>query len=144
MGPSCPNCGKSEFRYRALLSVHPSPGEMSPTLITCPSCGSNLRVTAKSRLLGAATFLSLVIASAMLLATLPMTLMEWQFLTAILSVMAAYYFAIWPLIVRLKPWSEFQYWLPKSRLVGYSVYLLLPLGIMALALYLAVKFKVGM
>jgi hypothetical protein len=73
-----------------------------------------------------------------------MALTEWQFLVAILSVMAAYYFAIWPLIVRLKPWSDFHYWLPQSRLVGYSVYLLLPVGIVVLALYLAVKFKVGM
>lgn len=88
--------------------------------------------------------MGLVIASAMLLAALPMTLQEWQFLVAILSVMAAYYFAVWPLVVRLKPWSDFQYWLPKSRLVGYSVYLLLPLGITALALYIAAKFKVGM
>jgi hypothetical protein len=55
-----------------------------------------------------------------------------------LGLMAGYYFGLWPIAVRLKPWSEFHYWLPKSRLVGYSVYLLLPVALLALLLYAAI------
>ncbi len=67
----------------------------------------------------------------------------WQVLLLAFGTLAAYYFAIWPVAVRLKPWTPFQYWLPKSRLVGYSVYLLAPVALMVLLFYLAVRFGVG-
>ncbi len=72
------------------------------------------------------------------------SLREWQVTFLAFSTIAVYYFAVWPAIVRLKPWTPFQYWLPKSRFIGYFVYLLLPLGILVLLFFLAVKFKVGL
>jgi hypothetical protein len=134
---------KSEFPYRALLSAHPYFGEFSPARITCPSCGTALRVTNKSRLLGGVVFVSLMCAI-LLLAQSGIHLRKWQALLVVLGIIAAYYFAFWPVAVRLKPWTPFHYWLPKSRLLGYSVYLLLPVALMALFLYLATKFEVGM
>jgi hypothetical protein len=131
---------KSEFRYGALLSLHPYPGEFSPARITCPSCGMALRVTAKSRLAGAGILFGAVVGCALLLARSSIHLREWQVMLVMLGIFATYYFAFWPVAVRLKPWSQYQYWLPKSRLVGYSVYLLIPVALMALLLYLAIKF----
>jgi len=144
MGPSCPQCKESDFSYRALLSVHPYFGEFRPARITCPSCGAALRVTVKSRLLSATVVLLLVIASGVLLVKAGNHLYRWQILIVVAGILAFYYLAIWPLVVQLTPWTDFQYWLPKSRLVGYSVYLLLPVAAIALFLYLAVKFGLGM
>ena len=144
MGPSCPQCKESDFSYRALLSVHPYFGEFSPARIICPSCGATLRVTAKARLLSATLFLFLVFATGVLLAKAGSQLHGWQLFIVVAGVLAFYSLAIWPLFVRLKPWSAFQYWLPKSRLVGYSVYLLLPVATIVLLLYLATKFGFGM
>ena len=70
---------------------------------------------------------------------LPHPLQKWQLMLVTLGYMTSYYFGFWPLALRLKPWSEFQYWLPESRLVGYSVYLLLPVALMALLLYAAIR-----
>jgi len=98
----------------------------------------------KSRLLSATVVLLLVIASGVLLVKAGNHLYRWQILIVVAGILAFYYLAIWPLVVQLTPWTDFQYWLPKSRLVGYSVYLLLPVAAIALFLYLAVKFGLGM
>ena len=138
MGPSCPRCHKARFSYRALLGVHPYPGESSPIRIACPSCGEVLRVTAKSRFLGAAVVVSILPLLIVVTRLLLSPLHKWQLMLVALGLMAGYYFGLWPIAVRLKRWSEFQYWLPKSRLVGYSVYLLLPVALLALLLYAAI------
>ncbi len=139
MRPSCPRCLRSEFPYRALLSIHPGAGESSPYRITCPSCGTELRVTAKSRLFAAVAVVGSLIGCMFLLGLLPVQLRKWEAVAVAIAVLAGYYFAVWPRVVRLKPWSPFQYWLPKSRLTGYTVYLLIPVAIMAFLLYLAIK-----
>jgi CXXC-20-CXXC protein len=143
MGPSCPRCKKSEFSYREVLSVHPYPGEFSPARIKCPSCGMTSRVTAKSRLVSAGVLLALL-AFLVLLSQTGIHLHEWQVLLLAFGTIAVYYFALWPRAVRLKPWTPFQYWLPKSRLVGYSVYLVAPVTLIVLLFYLAVRFGAGM
>ena len=143
MRASCPRCMKSEFSYRALLSAHPYFGEFSPTRITCPSCGVPLRVTARSRFLAAGAVVGSLIACMLLLGLLPIQLHKWQVILVALGVVTAYYFMVWPTIVRLKPWTPFQYWLPKSRLIGYFVYLVIPVALMASLLFLAVKFGAG-
>jgi hypothetical protein len=134
---------KSGFSYRALLSTHPYFGEFSPTRITCPSCGVALRVTAKSRLLAAGAIVGSLIGCMFLLGRLPVHLHKWQVFLAALGIFTAYYFIVWPAIIRLKPWTPFQYWLPKSRLIGYFVYLVIPVALMASLLSLAIKFEVG-
>ena len=144
MWPSCPQCNKSDFSYRALLSVHPYPFEFTPASITCPSCGAALRVTTKSRFLIFALAMILVPAPFYLLARWRVDLQEGQFPFVAIGIIVFYYLAIWPFVVRFKPWSAFQHWLPKSRLVGYSVYLLLPVATIALLMYLAAKLRVGM
>jgi len=142
MGPSCPRCRNSNFSYRALLSVHPSFGEFSPARINCPACGLALRVTARSRLEGAGGVVISLIGVMVLLGRAHAR--EWLGIVAATSILAAYYFVFWPIIVRLKPWTPFQYWLPKSRIVGYSLYLLAPVALMILLFYLGVLFGWGM
>jgi CXXC-20-CXXC protein len=144
MGPSCPQCKKSDFSYRELLSVHPYPGEFSPARITCPSCGAALRVTANSRLVAVTLILIFGIAPVFLLAWAGLDLSKWQIILFVLALLAIYNLAIWPHVVRLKPWTEWQYWLPKSRLVGYTVYLLLPIATIAFLIFLAARFGLGM
>jgi hypothetical protein len=144
MAASCPTCNKSEFSYRALRSVHPYPGEFGPASIACPSCGSDVRVTAKSRLVAAILMFVFATAPSLLMLWAGLHLHTWQIVIVAMGGIAIYYYAIWPLVVRLKPWSEFQYWLPKSRLIGYSVYLFLPVATIVLLVYLAAKFELGM
>lgn len=139
MRASCPRCMKSEFSYRALRSAHPYFGEFSPTRLNCPSCGVSLRITAKSRFLAAGAIVGSLIACTLLLGLLPVHLHRWQVILVASGVVAVHYFMVWPAIVRLKPWTPFQYWLPKSRLVGYFVYLAVPVALMASLLFLAVK-----
>lgn len=144
MGPPCPQCKKSDFSYRELLSVHPYPGEFNPARITCPSCRAASRVTAKSRLLAVALILFLAIVPVLLLARAGLDLAKWQIILVVIAFLAFYNVAIWPQIVRLKPWTEWRYWLPKSRLIGYTVYLLLPIAAIALLIFLAAKLGLGM
>ncbi len=49
-----------------------------------------------------------------------------------------------PVIVKAKKYHQRQYWLPKNRLLGYFVYLVIPVGVIVLALALAIHFEVGM
>ncbi len=144
MGPNCPTCKKSEFSYRAVRSLHPFVAEFQPTSIQCPSCGDVSRITTKSRMAAAFLVLAFTIAPPAVMLWLQANASGWLFVISGFAGLAFYYFAIWPFIVRLKPWSEWQYWLPKSRLVAYSVYLLLPVGTLVLMVYLAAKFELGM
>lgn len=139
MRASCPRCMKSKFSYRALLSAHPYFGEFNPTRINCPSCGVPLRITATSRFLAAGAVVGSLIACMLLLGLLPVHLHKWQFILVALGVVAVYYFMVWPTIVRFKPWTPFHYWLPSSRLVGYFVYLVIPVALLASILFLAVN-----
>ena len=142
MGPSCPRCEKSEFSYQALLDVHPYRFELSPARITCPACGLVSRVTSKSRVFAAFILIGLFV-SCFLIVGMWISLQKWQMAVLGIICVVLYYFAIWPAMVRLKPWTEFHVWQPKNRLLGYFVFLL-PAALVALGFYLAVQFKIGM
>src|SRR5262245_25213500 len=143
MGPRCPYCHQSQFTYRALVGVHPA-AHVIPEKIVCPSCHAELRVTAMSRLTGGIAFFATMVTIALLPSTMETRWETWELLLAISAGFILYSFE-WVFIVRLKPWTpHFQYWLPKSRVVGYSVYLLVPVAVIALILYLAVHFRWGL
>lgn len=145
MGPRCPKCHASSFTYRALIDVHPW-NDISdmPAKITCPSCHEALRVTATSRLWGGIAFVVIMFGIGLTPAATRMTWTTWG---VVLAVLAGFflYSIVWASIVQLKPWTpRLQYWLPKSRVLGYSVYLMIPLAVIALLLYLAMYFRWGM
>jgi hypothetical protein len=143
MGPQCPKCHRADFSFRALLVVHPYPGEFSPALIRCPSCGAELRVTAKSRLASAVVCLGILAGLAVLAAKTGVSLDGGAFVALLVAWVGLYAMA-WLYIVRLKPWTPWQYWLPESRVVGYSVYLGLPVALLVALIGLAVHFKWGL
>lgn len=143
MGPHCPQCHRSEFSFRSLHSVHPYPGEFSPARIVCPSCHAALRVTAMSRLISAIVCLSILAGLVVLALTAGASFQGWRVAPLAVAGVAVYSIA-WTYIVRLKPWTPFQYWLPKSRVVGYAVYLGIPVAAIVFVLTLAVHFRWGM
>lgn len=48
-----------------------------------------------------------------------------------------------PSIVKAKKYEIREYWLPKNRLLGYFVYLIVPVLVVVLAIAIAIHFKVG-
>jgi hypothetical protein len=143
MGPRCPHCHRSEFSFRAFQSVHPYPGEFSPARIVCPSCRAALRVTAMSRVASAFVCLGILGGLVALALKIGVSFQGWRVVPLLVAWVAPYLIA-WIYIVRLKPWTPFQYWLPKSRVIGYTVYLGVPVAAIFLVLTLAVHFKWGM
>lgn len=117
---------------------------MQPGSITCPNCGKRLRITRGSRLLFVFLLLSSVIATAVVCAKYTMGLAEPFFLAITASVAALIYLVVWPCVIRVEKWASFRYWLPKSRLVGYTVYLLLPILFLVGLFSIAVTIKWGM
>lgn len=143
MGPQCPACHQSAFPFRALLSVHPYFGEFSPAQIVCPSCGAALRVTALSRVGGPLSAVGLLAGICALCMYVGVDLTGWRLLLMGVAWIPLYSMA-WTRIVRLKPWTPFHYWLPKTRVVGYTVYLLIPVAVIVFVFWLGVRFKWGM
>ena len=143
MRPQCPMCHQSAFSFRALQSVHPYPGEFSPAKIICPSCQATLRVTTISRVIGAFAFLGILVSSLALFSYLGIESRGWL-LILLLVTAPVLYMSAWTHIVRLKAWTPWQYWLPESRLVGYTVCLLIPVAVIVLLFYLGVHFGWGM
>jgi hypothetical protein len=133
----CPICGKSGFRYTTLLNAWPG-REWSPQVICCPDCGAELRLTTRAR--WAAVLLMFVPAGALILWRPGTTI----FMGALALAWAISFFIAWPRIVSFQKWSPFKVWLPKGRIVGYTVYLLLPLVIMFGLLWLGAMNGWGM
>lgn len=67
-------------------------------------------------------------------------------LNKLFSVVAA--LILWPLtfplIVKAKKYRAREYWLPRRRALGYLVYLVVPVGVIVIALAAAIHFRVGM
>jgi len=81
---------------------------------------------------------------AVILTLVPVTGVHgWHFVPLLIVGFMLYSIA-WPSIVRLKPWTPWRYWLPKSRLLGYTVYLVIPVATMIFVIFLAAHFKWGM
>jgi hypothetical protein len=49
-----------------------------------------------------------------------------------------------PVIIKTRKYEQRQYWLPKSRALGYLIYLVVPVSIVVLTLTAAIYFEVGM
>lgn len=103
MKPPCPWCTKPGYSYRALLSVHPYRGEVSPASITCANCGEDSRITATSRLLAIVFAVATALGPLLLLAMAGADLPVWQIALVPIVGLAFYYFVIWPVVLRLKP-----------------------------------------
>jgi predicted RNA-binding Zn-ribbon protein involved in translation (DUF1610 family) len=125
MNAVCPHCGKYHLTYLNALSLASQGAWNFP--LTCPQCGRLIKVSASSRavyvlcfLIGAAAFIVIMLEFN---TGKPSSL---QYVVAALPFFAACFGA--PLVVaNFEFWHPTRYWLPKSRLLAYTVYLVVPL-----------------
>jgi hypothetical protein len=137
---TCPNCGCSKFPYTLLLTSYSARGWGRP--IKCPSCKHTLQVSVISKLAAGLALLILPFAGIVLVSHESHSVVVGDSIG--ISMAALSMFLIAPTIVRFKPFAPYRVWLPKSRVVGYSVYLLLPVALMVLLFAIAVHYRWGM
>ena len=129
MNLSCPICKKYEFTYGEILHMSPGGHEFSPNRLDCGGCNARLRITRKSRLLFIAIFFVSLIGNIFGMNAIFPKASKVLLLISMVSVITCVYFIIWPRIVESEYWAPYKYWLPKSRLLGYTVYLVLPISV---------------
>ena len=129
---SCPHCNKN-MKMLDVLGMD----NWRPT--ACGHCNKNCMATDRSLFLWFFVFL----VTTGLLVYVATSEIE---LNKLFSAVVA--FIIWlitfPLIVKAKKYRVRQYWLPKSRALGYLVYLVVPVGVIVMVLATAIHFQVGM
>ena len=127
-----------------MLSLSPGPIELQPICFKCPVCNGEFRITWGSRV-AFFTWLTILLVGAVVWSTyLAPEISDIWLLALPAFALGLSYFVVWPMIVRLEPWVPFVTWRPRNRIVGYSVYLLLPASIILGLLFLAAKMKLGM
>jgi len=115
------------------MELTPKILQFTPPHFLCPNCQNKLGSTELSRFfcviaLVLTLFLSLIVS---------VIVISWfNFSESLMTVQIAIFvlinfkinqYIIWPYIIKLKKWETLQASLPKSRLVGYSLFLVLPL-----------------
>jgi uncharacterized integral membrane protein len=142
----CPKCRGYKITVDEAEHLLPTKASTEdPPGITCKKCHAKLKATWGSILL----FMGLLLAVASTLVSLSeyavrVSHVPLKFETPILILAAIVgyflcYRLMWPRIIRLDEWAPRKYWLPKSRIVGYSVYLLLPIAVIMLLFYLGIR-----
>jgi len=134
--PRCPHCGKPAFKYLVLAQTF-FPSRSGPKPIRCPSCGGYACLSRQSQLVWVLLFL-FAVATIAAVAKLNSNLTSagvYLFSVAVYIFWTLAWASVWPWIVKLQSWqhhldSGSKPWLPKSRMVGYLVYLLLPIAVM--------------
>lgn len=137
-------CGKCEFGYGEILSLAPGHVEFEPSSVICSLCGVRLRITTRSRIKFSLVIFVTIFGGLVLFGYMNPKLSLLAYVVVGGSIALTSYLLVWPMQVELEKWSPFNYWLPKSRLVGYGVYLLLPAMLIIGIFILAVKFELGM
>ena len=129
---SCPHC-KNRLKFIDILGMD----NWSPTV--CSNCNRLCMATDSSLIFWFVSFIALI-----------SVLLFWvSVYTEINKVMTiGIALVIWPLtfpvMVRAKKFKQRKYWLPKSRLLGYFIYLVVPITVIVLALVLASYLGLGM
>jgi hypothetical protein len=142
----CPKCRGYEITVDEAEHLLPTKASTEdPPGITCKKCHAKLKATWGSILL----FIVLFLASAFALVSLTLSAIrvthapsKFETPILILAAILGYFLCyrlIWPRMIRLDEWAPRRYWLPKSRVVGYSVYLLLPMAVIVLLFYLGIR-----
>ena len=129
---SCPHCNK-KMKMLDILGMD----NWKPT--ACSYCNKLSMATDKSLILWFIIFLASI-------GSVFYSLSAFVEIDIILAVPAV--LLVWPLtfslIVKAKKYRKRRYWLPKSRLLGYFVYLGVPIFVIILALAMAIHFEFGM
>ena len=128
----CITCNQYSLKYKERLSLTPrrsylfTPQPYMPPSIECPLCHETIGATELSRLICLLILFISIVASGFLVRLFPS-----DYLLILIPILVFVGFTlnilvIWPNIIRLKRWEAFEDALPKSRLVGYSAFVLLP------------------
>ena len=125
------------------MKLAPLPNQWEAPGIWCGNCKEYLSSTSLYRALFLILIFASIIWSAISLDNSDLNLSSFQ-LTAMVFVGAlVYWFVIWPLFLKVKKWQPPYYYLPKSRIVGYFLYLVIPVLFLFGLLFLAAKYEVG-
>ncbi len=148
MRTSCANCLTYKLSYKQKLKISPSWGYVS--FLECPNCKTIICSTFLSRLLFILFLLLATINLGLYSKSLDLTNVQLSIIVASIFVLA--YFIVWPIIVRTKKWKPLEDYLPtfrivgwlenglpKSRIVGYFLFLLLPIFFMVCCIFVAIK-----
>ena len=146
MSGTCPKCERYQITVDEAEHLLPTKASMEdPPGIVCKKCHKKLKATWGSILLFIGLFLTVAFALVLLVErAIQGSQISPEFETPIflLAAILGYFLCyrlIWPRIIRLDEWAPRKYWLPKSRIVGYSVYLMLPIAVIVLLFYLGVR-----
>jgi hypothetical protein len=151
VNPQCPHCRKSTVSYLLLLRTF-FQSRHRVDRIECPSCGGYACLSRQSM---GVWLLLVVLFPIPILAALAK--LRWGLLRSAGPYSGGVFYvfwmlawaSVWPWIVKFQSWDHYVHsgwkpWLPKSRIVGYSVYLLLPIIFMVMLFALAVHEGWGM
>jgi len=123
------------------MRLAPMPNQWVLPSVTCQSCGEYLCATLLSRIAFVILAIGVILKVSFYFENPKLTGL--QFSAMFLTVGTFFYFGVWPFMVRLKKWVPLEKYLPKSRVVGYGVYLVLPIIFIIAAFVLAAKYELG-
>lgn len=143
----CVLCNKYELSLQDRRILTPKPYQMSPAHFECPLCRGDLASTNFSRFLCVVVLVSSLLASGVLIFSFLSNASE--NITLAVSIVVALtvgylidYF-VFPRIIKIKKWETLVESLPKSRLVCYLLFLILPISVIFGLLFLGAYFSVG-
>lgn len=119
----CPTCKDYRLSYKDKLKLSPSYGTVRAMI--CPKCGSVVCSTSLSRSLFILFILVPILAYGFIHG--PSDLPKHIVIGLITLHLLIDYLVFWPLTMQVKKWKPLKSYLPKSRIVGYTLYLFIPI-----------------
>ena len=137
---NCSNCSKYIFKYQDILYLAPRQ-ELEPTHFSCPKCKFNFRITRASRYYFICLLLICIFPPALLNSHLSLGFSINKIFGFVILAIVFCYLVLWPKIIEVEKWAPYKCWLPNSRIVGYSVYLILPILFVLGLFYISVNLR---
>jgi hypothetical protein len=136
----CFNCGYS-LSHAERVELTPKTFQFTPPHFICPNCQEKLGSTELSRFVCVLALLFSLFATVIVISgfSLSKSFMPVVMMVFVLINLKINQYIIWPFIVNLKKWETLQASLPKSRLVGYSMFLVMPILIFIGLFWFGVK-----
>lgn len=137
----CVYCNNYTLSYQQKRLLTPKVFQFTPASVECPKCQEQLGSTEVSRALCVLSLIATLLACMIALGgsaeniSMPMV----SFIVVICYSINNYF--LWPKLIRIKKWQTLSDSLPKSRLVGYLIFFVLPVCFIIGLLYLGVYFE---
>lgn len=137
MSLTCPVCKTYKLSYKERVILLPVIGWS----VTCKSCDEIIGATVISELLF--MLLLIVVNLIGIRFLLDLNFRHINFFTAFIISNLILCVLVWPLILRLRKCVVFKPYIPKSRFVGYLIYLIFPIFLIISVFFFAVKYQWG-